>query len=122
MEQGVMVVMINYRLGPIGFLTFGNELVSGNMGLRDQLLALEWVQDNIQSYGGDPEKVTIFGESAGGVSVHTHVLSPLGPGLYRGAIAQSGTADMILLENRGDREEQFSSQLAIALNCSHTNH
>ena len=56
------------------------------------------------------------------MSVHTHVLSPLGPGLYRGAIAQSGTADMILLENRGDREEQFSSQLAIALNCSHTNH
>jgi len=103
-------------------MTFGNSLVSGNMGLRDQLLALHWVKNNIQSYGGDPDKVTIFGESAGGVSVHTHVLSPHGQGLYQGAIAQSGTADMYLLEDRGDREEQFARDLALALNCSNVNY
>merc|ERR1711892_23482 len=77
--------------GALGFMTFGNNLMSGNMGLKDQLLALQWVQDNIESYGGDPNKVTIFGESAGAISVHAHVLSPLGRGLYRSAIAQSGT-------------------------------
>jgi len=122
MDRGVMVVMINYRLGSLGFLTFGNKLVSGNMGLRDQLVALQWVQDNIQSYGGDPEQVTIFGESAGAISVHAHVLSPLGQGLYHHAIAQSGVADLALLEDAGVREEVFSTQLAVALNCTHTNH
>jgi len=121
-DRGVLVVMINYRLGALGFMTFGNDLMTGNMGLKDQLLALQWVQDNIESYGGDPNKVTIFGESAGAISVHAHVLSPLGRGLYRSAIAQSGTSDMALLEEVGEREEVFSTQMAVALNCSYTNH
>ena len=76
--------------------------VSGNQGLRDQLLALAWVRDNIASYGGDPDQVTILGESAGAISVHAHVLSPLGRGLYRTAIAQSGTAEMALLQRAGE--------------------
>lgn len=83
--------------------------VSGNQGLRDQLLALAWVRDNIASYGGNPDQVTILGESAGAISVHAHVLSPLGRGLYRAAIAQSGTAEMALLQRAG--EERWDNVL-----------
>lgn len=122
LDRDVIVVMINYRLGSLGFMTFGNNLVSGNMGLRDQLLALEWVKENIESFGGDPEQVTVFGESAGAISVHAHVLSPLGEGLYKNAIAQSGTTLMAILSDEGEREERFSFQLAVALDCSSTNH
>lgn len=64
----------------IGFLSLENEAVPGNNGLRDQTLALRWVQEHIDSFGGDPGNVTIFGESAGGASVHYHILSPLSKG------------------------------------------
>ena len=66
--------------------------------------------------------MTIFGESAGAISVHAQTMSPLGEGLYRSAIAQSGTAEMALLEEEGEREERFSAQLASALNCSSVIH
>ena len=66
--------------------------------------------------------MTIFGESAGAVSVHAHTVSPIGEGLYRSGIAQSGTAELALLEEEGEREERFSAQLASALNCSSSNH
>ena len=85
--EDVVLVAMNYRLGALGFLSFGNDLVSGNMGLRDQHLALMWVQANIQEFGGDPTKITIFGESAGAVSVQAQVLSPLNSGVIQGAIA-----------------------------------
>jgi len=90
MSQGVIVVGINYRLGPLGFLSLGTEKVSGNQGMKDQVLALQWVQDNIQSFGGDPSKVTIFGQSAGSMSVTYHLVSPLSKGLFNRVIAQSG--------------------------------
>ena len=90
MDRGIVMVMINYRLGPFGFLTLGNEEVPGNAGFRDQLLALQWVQDNIANFGGDPGSVTIFGESAGGFSVASHILSPLSENLFQKAIIQSG--------------------------------
>ena len=91
-KKGVIGVTFNYRLGAYGFLNLGNPFISGNQGLKDQLMAFLWVQRNIQDFGGDPTKVTIFGESAGGASVHLHQLSPLGRGLYRGIIVQSGSA------------------------------
>ena len=80
-EQGdVLVVAINYRLGLFGFLDlsdYGAELAgSASNGFRDQILALEWVRDNIADYGGDPDNVTIFGESAGGTSVHCLLAAP----------------------------------------------
>ncbi|KAH9639237.1 hypothetical protein HF086_014101 [Spodoptera exigua] len=89
---GVVLVTLNYRLGALGFLSLENEEVSGNMGLKDQVMALKWVRDNIEAFGGDPARITIFGESAGAASVHLHMLSPASQGLFHGAIAQSGVA------------------------------
>ncbi|XP_061107204.1 fatty acyl-CoA hydrolase precursor, medium chain-like isoform X2 [Conger conger] len=92
--QDVVVVVIQYRLGILGFFSTGDEHAPGNFGLLDQVAALRWVQKNIERFGGDPGSVTIFGESAGGVSVSLQALSPLSSGLFHRAIAQSGTAKM----------------------------
>jgi len=95
-RKGVVLVSIAYRVGQIGFLAHP-ELsaenphgVSGNYGLLDQIAALKWIQNNIAAFGGDPGKVTIFGESAGGISVSMLCASPLAKGLFHGAISQSG--------------------------------
>jgi para-nitrobenzyl esterase len=93
-EQGVVLVTINYRLGPLGFfahpaLAAEGEPV-GNQGLFDQRRALEWIRDNIERFGGDPDNVTIFGESAGSADVCYHVASPGSWGLFHRAIGQSG--------------------------------
>ncbi|XP_046569251.1 LOW QUALITY PROTEIN: cholinesterase 1-like [Haliotis rubra] len=90
-ENGVIVVSINYRLGPLGFSYLGPDTIPGNMGLMDQRLALQWVKDNVANFGGDPTRVTIFGESAGGVCVGLHLVSPLSRDLFDRAITQSGT-------------------------------
>lgn len=95
--RGVVVVTLNYRLGALGFLhleAIGGERWRGaaNLGLLDQAAALGWVAENIASFGGDPAKVTIFGESAGGMSVATHLALPASGGRFKGAIAQSGAA------------------------------
>jgi len=119
-REGVIVVSINYRLGPFGFLTFGNDLVSGNMGLKDQALAIQWVKQNIGKFGGNPNKITIFGESAGGMSVHAHVLSPWNFGQIQGAIAQSGTMLYYKgLRASGEREERYAKHAGEKL-CSET--
>lgn len=95
-HKGVVFVSIAYRVGPLGFLAHPElskettNHVSGNYGLLDQIEGLKWVQDNIAAFGGDPKKVTIFGESAGGISVSMLCASPLAKGLFRGAISQSG--------------------------------
>ena len=88
--HGVVVVVIQYRLGPFGFLTTGDSAAPGNLGMLDQVEALKWVKDNIENFGGNPNKVTIFGESAGGTSVSLHFLSPLSKNLFHQAIAESG--------------------------------
>ncbi|XP_068115726.1 fatty acyl-CoA hydrolase precursor, medium chain-like isoform X2 [Hyperolius riggenbachi] len=88
--EDVVVVAIQYRLGVMGFFSTGDERASGNYGLLDQIAALQWVQGNIASFGGDPEAVTIFGQSAGGLCVSALVLSPLSKGLFHRAIAESG--------------------------------
>ena len=81
---------ICFRVGPLGFLTLENDLMPGNLGLQDQILALKWVQENIAHFGGDPEKVTIAGESAGGMSVMYLLMTETSKGLYSKAIIQSG--------------------------------
>jgi para-nitrobenzyl esterase len=93
----VVVVTINYRIGPLGFLHLADlcpELAgaTANAGIRDQVAALEWVRDNIAAFGGDPRNVTIFGESAGGMSVGTLLGMPSARGLFARAIAQSGAS------------------------------
>ncbi|MCZ6508884.1 MAG: carboxylesterase family protein [Acidobacteria bacterium] len=95
-QKGVVVVTINYRLGPMGFLAHpvltaeSDEGSSGNYGLLDQVAALEWVRDNVAAFGGDAGNVTIFGESAGSWSVNYMVATPLARGLFHRAIGESG--------------------------------
>ena len=119
MDKGVVIVTINYRLGPLGFLSLGTDVVPGNAGLRDQSLALAWVHENIVSFGGDPNLVTIFGESAGSLSVALHLISPLSQGLFHRAILQSGTA---IGSSWGPITKQhalqYSDELSTALGCS----
>lgn len=90
----VVVVTLNYRVGALGFLAHpelrAGESMSTNYGVMDQQLALKWVRDNIAYFGGDASNVTIFGESAGGLNVTTHLVSPLSAGLFHKAIIQSG--------------------------------
>lgn len=92
MDRDLILVTFNYRVGPFGFLSTGDEVVPGNMGLKDQVLALKWVSDNIEYFGGDPTKVTLTGVSAGGASVHYHYLSPMSAGLFQNGISFSGTS------------------------------
>ncbi|KAL4709656.1 hypothetical protein ACJJTC_007387 [Scirpophaga incertulas] len=89
-SHGVVLVTINYRLEALGFLCLDTKEVPGNAGMKDQVLALKWVKDNIQSFGGDPNNVTIFGESAGGASCALHALSPMSKGLFKRSIPMSG--------------------------------
>lgn len=95
-SKGVIVVTINYRLGVLGFLAHpelsaeSSRKTSGNYGLLDQVAALQWVHENISAFGGDPGKVTIFGESAGSLSVSAMMATPLTKGLFQRAIGESG--------------------------------
>ncbi|CAG9793753.1 unnamed protein product [Diatraea saccharalis] len=91
-QKEVVVVSFNYRLGVLGFLSLDHKDAPGNMGLRDQVLALKWVQRNIMKFGGDPKNVTIFGFSAGAASVEYLMLSRTAEGLFHKAIAQSGSS------------------------------
>lgn len=120
---GCVVVSINYRLGPFGFLAHpalsreNKESVSGNYGLLDQIEGLRWVKRNIARFGGDPDRVTIFGESAGGGSVLCLMVSPAAKGLFHAAIAQSAAgADMPRLHeaDRGRRSAEDSGRRFIA--------
>ncbi|KGL90348.1 Fatty acyl-CoA hydrolase precursor, medium chain, partial [Charadrius vociferus] len=88
--ENVVVVIIQYRLGLLGFFNTGDEHARGNWAFLDQVAALRWIQENIEHFGGDPGSVTLFGVSAGSCSVFAHVLSPLSKGLFHKAISESG--------------------------------
>lgn len=90
-STGLVVVSFNYRLGFLGFLDTQSTEAPGNVGLLDQNMALRWIRENIDQYGGDASKVTIFGDSAGGMSVHGHLISPISKGLFIRACLMSGT-------------------------------
>uniref|UniRef100_A0A8C5R1Y0 Carboxylic ester hydrolase n=1 Tax=Leptobrachium leishanense TaxID=445787 RepID=A0A8C5R1Y0_9ANUR len=91
LRGNVIVVTLNYRVGPLGFLSTGDENAPGNYGLWDQHMAIAWVKRNIANFGGNPDNITIFGESAGGASVSLQTLTPYNVGLVKRAISQSGT-------------------------------
>lgn len=116
-KRGAIVVTINYRLGIFGFFSHPEltaespDKASGNQGIEDQIAALRWVKDNIAAFGGDPRRVTIMGESAGGESVAILVASPLAKGLFQRAIAQSGN-DALPIDP--DENEQFDRKTAEA--------
>lgn len=89
MDEDVVFVTINYRLGVFGFLATADNVIPGNNGLKDQVAALMWIQQHIQNFGGNPNLVTIVGESAGSASTHHLLLSPLADGLFHRVIFSS---------------------------------
>ncbi|XP_029833590.2 cholinesterase 1 [Ixodes scapularis] len=114
----LVVVTINYRLGMFGFLDAGVPDAPGNVGLLDQRLALQWVRENIHAFGGNPTRVTIFGESAGAYSVHAHIISPMSRGLFHRAFMMSGTYDSVGLIDTLLESADRGSQVAARLNCT----
>lgn len=129
-KRDVVLVTFNYRLGRLGFFAFPAltrehpEELKANYGYMDQVAALSWVRDNIAAFGGDPANVTIFGESAGGVSVHTMLTSPLSRGLFHKAIIQSGGGRDGVLTGRSmqkDLPNELSAE-SIGVNFARRHH
>ncbi|KAK4876786.1 hypothetical protein RN001_009292 [Aquatica leii] len=92
MDRDIIYINFNYRLGIFGFLSTGDEALPGNIGLKDQVFALKWIQKNIKYFGGNPNSVTLLGLSSGSACAHFHYFSPLSKGLFHRAVLQSGTA------------------------------
>ncbi|KAK1883822.1 Bile salt-activated lipase [Dissostichus eleginoides] len=111
----VIVVTLGYRVGALGFLSTGESDLPGNYGLWDQHAAIAWVNRNIRSFGGDPHRITVFGESAGGASVNFQTLTPHNKGLFKRAISQSGVALCPWAINKNPR--RFAEEVAIKVNC-----
>ncbi|XP_062619093.1 acetylcholinesterase-like [Saccostrea cucullata] len=113
----VIVVTINYRLGLLGFMTLNDPLAPGNYGLWDQIEAFRWIQNNIAAFGGNPNSVTIFGQSAGAMSVSLQTLIPSNKGLFQRAISQSGVVSFFSFSRR--EEEKRTNDLVLKkLNCT----
>ena len=118
-ERNVIVVLINYRLGVLGGLTTGTDEAPGNLGIRDIILALNWVRGNIKDYGGNPDRLTLFGESAGSMAISAVLASPaLEDGLLAGAILQSGTM-VRTMEIAGERDSypEYARKVGEGLGC-----
>ncbi|KAM7332495.1 hypothetical protein ACRRTK_009203 [Alexandromys fortis] len=113
--EDVVVVTIQYRVGVLGFFSTGDQHATGNWGYLDQVAALRWVQQNIVHFGGNPDLVTIFGESAGGTSVSSLVVSPISKGLFHRAIMESGVA--LLPDLISDTHEMVYSTVAKLSGC-----
>ncbi|XP_022907877.2 venom carboxylesterase-6-like [Onthophagus taurus] len=119
MDRDIIFVTVNYRLGTLGFLSTQDEVLPGNLGLRDQAMALNWIKENILDFGGNPNSVTLTGLSAGGSSVHFHYFSPLTRGLFHRGISISGTVlgPSKIQENPLEK----TGMVAKSLNCFNEN-
>ncbi|XP_041667132.1 bile salt-activated lipase-like [Cheilinus undulatus] len=111
----VIVVTLGYRVGTLGFLSTGDSEMPGNYGLWDQQAAIAWVHRNIRSFGGDPDNITLFGESAGGASVSFQTITPHNKGMIRRAISQSGVATCPWAINKNPRK--YAEEIALKVNC-----
>ncbi|XP_074170953.1 carboxylesterase 5A isoform X7 [Rhinolophus sinicus] len=116
--EDVLVVTTQYRLGMLGFFNTGDQHAPGNWAFMDQLAALTWVQENIESFGGDPHSVTIFGESAGAISVSSLVLSPMANGLFHKAIMESGVAIIPFMKVPDEERNEDLQVVANICGCS----
>ncbi|CAI6374089.1 unnamed protein product [Macrosiphum euphorbiae] len=112
-------VSINYRLGVLGFASTGDSVLPGNNGMKDQVAALKWIQQNIFAFGGNPNSVTITGMSAGASSVHYHMISPMSKGLFHRAILQSGSA--FCHWSYAENVDQKTKYIASLLGCPTNN-
>lgn len=116
MERDVVLVTINYRVGAFGFLSLGTREIPGNAGMKDQVLALKWIQRNIESFGGDPSKVTLMGNSAGAYSATAHMVSPMSDGLFHRVVALSGS---ITYQRKLEMDYlSLAQMLASKMNCT----
>jgi carboxylesterase type B len=113
LENDIVLVTFNYRLGAFGFLATDDKAAPGNMGIMDQIMVLKWVQKNIAQFGGDPSKVTVFGEDSGAASATILAMSPLATGLFHGVIALSGNAlcDQYIQTNPNEAAIELASKL-----------
>ncbi|KAB0797812.1 hypothetical protein PPYR_08805 [Photinus pyralis] len=118
LDKDLVLVTVNYRLGALGFLSTGDGSIPANNGLKDQVLALRWVKDSIARFGGDPQKVTICGNSAGAGSVHYLTLSPMTKGLINSAIIQSGAAIPQASAIPRNESIRYAQQFGDKLNCA----
>ena len=119
--ENVIIVSVNYRLGPLGFMSLGLPDFTGNNGLKDQALALKWVHENIATFHGRPEEVTLFGESAGSMSAALHILSSQSRGLFSKVILQSKTALDVTYKVKSLQDSDENGQiLADKLGCNKT--
>lgn len=120
MKENVIVIMVHHRLGAMGFLSFEDEVLPGNYGIKDVLLALKWIQENIGSFGGDPSKVTLLGSQGGGVVADILLQSEKAKGLISGVILQSGnTWDPLYIdENPKKKAKAFGEALGETVTTS----
>ena len=116
MDHDIVMVSIQYRVGPYGFLSTGDEAAPGNYGLLDQNLALKWIQQNIAKFGGDPNQVTVSGHSAGSASAHMHMLSPMSKGLVHRIISLSGTG-VNYWANRNTEHGMYARKMGKLFDC-----
>lgn len=119
-EEGVILVTMNYRLGVLGFMSLGTPEYSGNQGLKDQQLALKWIQLNIRRFGGDPTGITIFGQSAGSASSLFHMYAPGSRGLFRQTIQMSSTFDIwTIFQKRNNFQDMRQFAIDSNINISY---
>ncbi|XP_058796124.1 uncharacterized protein LOC131666991 [Phymastichus coffea] len=119
LDKDIVLVTFNYRLGPLGFISTGDKYAPGNLGLKDQNLVLRFVKDHISVFGGDPNSVTLAGQSAGSRSVYLHMMSPMSKGLFHRAIALSGPA--MTLEPYPRDQRHLAIKLGQLVNCTTEN-
>ena len=117
LTAGLIVCSLQYRVGAFGFFYLGAEEAPGNMGLYDQAMALQWIKDNIKSFRGDGEEITLFGESAGAGSVSTHLISPISRHIPKRAVLQSGVINAPWSNLAPEKSKQISEKLISDCDC-----